>query len=82
MMGQIALVALTRPVEKTKKPWVKLLGNSFFWIVFTIVGQPFAALWYYFHWTARFGSVSRMDFSSQQATCPSQPITVQPTCST
>jgi diacylglycerol O-acyltransferase-1 len=35
------------------------MGNVIFWVSFTIFGQPFAALMYFYAWQAKYGSVSR-----------------------
>lgn len=42
-------------------PWVdgKVVGNLIFWASFCLVGQPLAALLYFFAWHARYGSVSK-----------------------
>lgn len=42
-------------------PWVNgaVVGNLIFWVSFCLVGQPLAALLYFFAWHARYGSVSR-----------------------
>ncbi|KAI0202242.1 diacylglycerol O-acyltransferase [Astrocystis sublimbata] len=59
MMIQIPLVFITRPLEKMKGPNGKLIGNVIFWVSFTILGQPFAALVYFYAWQAKYGSVSK-----------------------
>ncbi|KKA31024.1 hypothetical protein TD95_004110 [Thielaviopsis punctulata] len=58
MFIQIPLILLTQPLEKMKSPTGKLLGNSIFWVSFTIFGQPFAALMYFYAWQAKYGSMS------------------------
>lgn len=57
MFLQLPLIALTAPMEKMK---MGQLGNAIFWVSFTIFGQPFAALMYFYAWQAKYGSVSRM----------------------
>jgi diacylglycerol O-acyltransferase-1 len=37
----------------------KLLGNLIFWVSFCLVGQPLAALMYFFAWQAKYGSASK-----------------------
>ncbi|KAI1755441.1 diacylglycerol O-acyltransferase [Xylaria castorea] len=59
MLIQIPLIWVTRPLEKMKGPNGKLIGNVIFWVSFTILGQPFAALIYFYAWQAKYGSVSR-----------------------
>ncbi|KAI0128897.1 diacylglycerol O-acyltransferase [Xylariales sp. AK1849] len=60
MFLQLPLIMVTQNIQK----WVtgskgKLLGNCVFWISFTIFGQPFAALMYFYAWQAKYGSVSK-----------------------
>ncbi|CAO0792876.1 unnamed protein product [Mucor circinelloides] len=51
MLGQIPLIALTHGIEKWRGKGTSL-GNTIFWIVFCVVGQPTIALLYYYQWTA------------------------------
>ncbi|KAK3375028.1 MBOAT, membrane-bound O-acyltransferase family-domain-containing protein [Podospora didyma] len=64
MFLQLPLIQLTQPLEKMKSAHGKLLGNTIFWVSFTILGQPFAALMYFYAWQAKYGSVSKMDYSN------------------
>ncbi|KAI9675404.1 MAG: hypothetical protein M1817_001308 [Caeruleum heppii] len=59
MMFQIPLIAITLPLEKMKGTNGKVLGNVIFWVSFCLVGQPLAALLYFFAWQAKYGSVSK-----------------------
>ncbi|KAI1369222.1 diacylglycerol O-acyltransferase [Xylaria arbuscula] len=59
MLIQIPLIWITRPLEKMQGPNGKLIGNVIFWVSFTILGQPFAALVYFYAWQAKYGSVSK-----------------------
>lgn len=59
MIFQIPLIAGTLPLEKTQGPVGKIIGNCVFWISFCLVGQPLAALLYFFAWQAKYGSVSK-----------------------
>ena len=59
MFLQLPLIQLTQPLERMKSANGKLLGNIIFWVSFTILGQPFAALMYFYAWQAKYGSVSR-----------------------
>ncbi|KAK3322268.1 MBOAT, membrane-bound O-acyltransferase family-domain-containing protein [Apodospora peruviana] len=71
MFLQIPLIKLTAPLEKMKSAHGKLLGNSIFWVSFTILGQPFAALMYFYAWQAKYGSVSKSAAHQPgYATCP------------
>lgn len=65
MFLQLPLIALTAPLEKMKMGnGGKVLGNAIFWVSFTIFGQPFAALMYFYAWQAKYGSVSRQPMAS------------------
>lgn len=64
MMFQIPLIALTGFLEKLTSPAGKLIGNCIFWVSFTILGQPAAALIYFYTWQYKYGSVSRQINSS------------------
>lgn len=59
MMWQIPLIVLTDPLAKAKSYSAKVAGNLIFWITFCLVGQPLAALLYFFAWQAKYGSVAR-----------------------
>ncbi|GKT53374.1 MBOAT family protein [Colletotrichum tofieldiae] len=59
MFLQLPLIAITTPLEKMHTPTGRMLGNCIFWVSFTILGQPFAALMYFYAWQAKYGSVSR-----------------------
>jgi diacylglycerol O-acyltransferase-1 len=59
MMAQLPLIAVTAPLEKIKGINGKIIGNCIFWVSFTLIGQPLAALLYFFAWQAKYGSVSK-----------------------
>lgn len=60
MFLQLPLIAITAPMEKRKWGHTgRVMGNVIFWVSFTIFGQPFAALMYFYAWQAKYGSVSR-----------------------
>lgn len=59
MMIQIPLIALTDVVQKIKWIQGEVAGNMIFWMSFCLVGQPLAALLYFFAWQAKYGSVSK-----------------------
>ncbi|KAF2714639.1 hypothetical protein K504DRAFT_420628 [Pleomassaria siparia CBS 279.74] len=59
MVVQIPLIALTDVLQKMKGIRGKMIGNMIFWVSFCLVGQPLAALLYFFAWQAKYGSVSK-----------------------
>ncbi|KAI0180171.1 MBOAT, membrane-bound O-acyltransferase family-domain-containing protein [Hypoxylon sp. FL1284] len=59
MIIQIPLIWITRTFEKMQGPNSRLIGNCIFWVSFTILGQPFAALIYFYAWQAKYGSVAK-----------------------
>ena len=59
MMFQIPLILLTDWLQKLRGISGKVAGNVIFWISFCLVGQPLAALLYFFAWQAKYGSVSK-----------------------
>lgn len=69
MFLQLPLIMLTARLEKLKSTHGRLLGNVIFWVSFTIFGQPFAALMYFYAWQAKYGSVSKMPLA-QGGACP------------
>ncbi|KID79557.1 diacylglycerol acyltransferase DGAT2, partial [Metarhizium brunneum ARSEF 3297] len=67
MFLQLPLIAITAPLEKMKWGHTgKVMGNVIFWVSFTIFGQPFAALMYFYAWQAKYGSVSRQPMLALQ----------------
>lgn len=58
MIAQLPLIAITAPLEKMQGINGKILGNCIFWVSFTLIGQPLAALLYFFAWQAKYGSGS------------------------
>lgn len=63
MAAQLPLIAITAPLEKMKGINGRVIGNCIFWISFTLIGQPLAALLYFFAWQAKYGSVSKTPIS-------------------
>jgi diacylglycerol O-acyltransferase-1 len=59
MVAQLPLIAVTQPLEKMQGINGKTVGNVIFWVSFTLVGQPLAALLYFYAWQAKYGSVSQ-----------------------
>ena len=59
MVVQTPLIVATLPLEKMQGINGKILGNCIFWVSFCLVGQPLAALLYFFAWQAKYGSVSK-----------------------
>lgn len=70
MFFQLPLIQLTAPLEKMKSANGKLLGNTIFWVSFTILGQPFAALMYFYAWQAKYGSVGKAMAQGRPPTAP------------
>lgn len=60
MVLQIPLIKGTLPLERMQGTNGKVIGNCIFWISFCLVGQPLAALLYFFAWQAKYGSVSKL----------------------
>jgi diacylglycerol O-acyltransferase-1 len=58
MVAQLPLIAMTAPLEKMQGINGRIIGNCIFWVSFTLIGQPLAALLYFFAWQAKYGSVS------------------------
>ncbi|KAI9888898.1 MAG: hypothetical protein M1814_006187 [Vezdaea aestivalis] len=59
MIVQLPMILITAPLERMQSINGKTAGNAIFWISFCLVGQPLAALLYFFAWSAKYGSVSR-----------------------
>lgn len=59
MIVQLPLISVTLPLEKMQGLNGKVVGNCIFWVSFCLVGQPLAALLYFFAWQAKYGSVSK-----------------------
>lgn len=66
MMLQIPLMMLTDILSKVKGLDGATAGNVIFWVSFVLVGQPLAALLYFFAWQAKYGSVSRPEMPQLQ----------------
>jgi len=64
MMAQLPLIAITAPLEKMDGINGRIIGNCIFWVSFTLIGQPLAALLYFFAWQAKYGSVSRQEIKT------------------
>ena len=65
MLWQIPLIAITDMVQKIRGINGKMAGNLIFWLTFCLVGQPLAALLYFFAWQAKYGSVSKARTTGQ-----------------
>lgn len=57
MIVQLPMIAVTAPLEKMKGLNGRVVGNCLFWVSFCLVGQPLAALLYFFAWQGKYGSV-------------------------
>lgn len=58
MMFQLPLIFLTDLLSRFPGMTGPVIGNCTFWISFVLVGQPLAALLYFFAWQAKYGSTS------------------------
>lgn len=67
MLVQLPLIALTKRFEAPDSPVKKMIGNCIFWVTFTIFGQPFAALCYFYAWQIKYGSISEQWTTGQSA---------------
>ncbi|OAP58377.1 hypothetical protein AYL99_07467 [Fonsecaea erecta] len=56
MVLQLPLIQITEPLAKMHGTG-KVIGNCIFWINFVFVGQPLAAMIYFFAWQAKFGEL-------------------------
>lgn len=52
MVVQLPLIYLTEPLGKAPGITGKTIGNCVFWVSFCFIGQPMAALMYFFAWHA------------------------------
>ncbi|KAL8639086.1 MAG: hypothetical protein Q9228_003835 [Teloschistes exilis] len=59
MVVQLPMIAMTTPLERMEGVNGRVVGNCIFWISFCLVGQPLAALIYFFAWQAKYGSLSK-----------------------
>nr|POE79915.1 diacylglycerol o-acyltransferase 1c [Quercus suber] len=58
MMVQIPLIFITDPLSRMQGHNARIAGNLIFWASFCILGQPIAALMYFFAWQAKYGADS------------------------
>ncbi|KAK4942753.1 hypothetical protein LTR10_017513 [Elasticomyces elasticus] len=58
MVLQLPLIQCTEPLAK-KDGTGKVIGNCIFWINFVFVGQPLAAMIYFFAWQAKYGDLNQ-----------------------
>ncbi len=58
MVVQIPLIQITAPLAKIEGITGKVIGNCVFWVSFVLIGQPLAALLYFFAWQAKYGSLN------------------------
>ena len=57
MLSQIPLIALTDPLSRYSGYAGRFAGNMVFWVTFCIVGQPVAAMSYFYAWQAKYGVI-------------------------
>jgi len=55
MLIQVPLIAITDTLNRWLGRNGQVAGNVIFWISFCLLGQPFAALMYFFAWQAKYG---------------------------
>lgn len=66
MWAQLPLIKMTSGMERLAREggkrghFARTVGNGVFWVSFVLVGQPLAALLYFFAWHAKVGSVSKL----------------------
>ena len=65
MVLQLPLIYCTEPLAK-KKGTGKVIGNCIFWINFVFVGQPLAAMIYFFAWHTKYGEISKITGKSSR----------------
>lgn len=62
MMLQLPLIWTTDLLNHKERGWGmsgKVIGNCVFWVNFVFVGQPLAAMIYFFQWHVKYGSLSQ-----------------------
>lgn len=60
MLLQLPMIILTGRVSKSKTPSGQVIGNCIFWLSFVIVGQPVAAVTYFYAWQQKYGDVKKV----------------------
>jgi diacylglycerol O-acyltransferase 1 len=60
MIFQLPLIAATEFLAKNEGNTWKTAGNCVFWINFVFVGQPLAAMLYFYSWQAKYGELKSM----------------------
>lgn len=60
MMLQLPLIWVTEPLGRMESITGKVLGNCIFWVNFCFIGQPLAALLYFYGWQAKYGGTGLM----------------------
>jgi diacylglycerol O-acyltransferase-1 len=60
MLLQLPMIILTGWFSKSKTPSGKVIGNCIFWLSFVIVGQPVAAVTYFYAWQQKYGDVRNL----------------------
>jgi diacylglycerol O-acyltransferase 1 len=64
MVMQLPLIYVTEPLSKMQGITGKVVGNCIFWINFCFIGQPLAALVYYYAWQANHGGLPSANATS------------------
>ena len=55
MLLQLPLIQATAPLAKIEGITGKVIGNCIFWVSFVLIGQPVAALLYFYAWQMKYG---------------------------
>jgi len=59
MIMQLPMIVITSKISSNDTPNGKVIGNCMFWLSFVIVGQPVAAVMYFFAWHRKYGDVKK-----------------------
>ena len=59
MVAQLPLIQMTELIPQDTGRWGQVIGNCIFWISFVFMGQPLAAMIYFFSWQTKYGLMSQ-----------------------
>ena len=60
MILQLPMIIITGWFSNSETPSGKIIGNCLFWLSFVIVGQPVAAMTYFYAWQQKYGDVRKV----------------------
>lgn len=60
MISQLPMIYITSKFSRSETPSGKVIGNCLFWLSFVIVGQPVAAVMYFFAWQQKYGDIGKV----------------------